>query len=34
MEIQIIKVKRVVQKAKALLDEAYGEYSDQMEEEG
>jgi len=33
MEIQHIKVKREVEKAKALLDEAYGEYSDQLEEQ-
>lgn len=33
MEIQLIKAKREAKKAKALLDETYGEYSDQLEEQ-
>lgn len=32
MEIQLIKAKWEVEKAKALLDESYGEYGDQLEE--
>jgi len=30
MEIQLIKAKRETEKAKSLLNEAYGEYSDQL----
>lgn len=33
MEIQLIKAKREAEKAKDLLDEAYGEYTDKMEEQ-
>ena len=33
MEIQLIKEKKEAEMAKALLDEAYGEYIDQMEEQ-
>jgi len=33
MEIQLIKVKREAKKANDLIDESYGEYSDQMEEQ-
>ena len=33
MEIQLIKAKREGKKSKALLDEAYGEYGEQQEEQ-
>lgn len=33
MEVQHIKEKREAEKAKALINEAYGEYSDHLEEQ-
>lgn len=33
MEIQLIKAKREAEKAKAFLDETYGEYGEQLEDQ-
>lgn len=33
MDIQLIKAKREAKKAKALLNEAYGEYNDRLEQQ-